>query len=353
MGYYEKLLKINKIREAMLDEKSKILFDARIDYMITRDAEKFCDVSSSLENIWYCKEVNDVLGKIENNIIVIFGSGHDGVKTKRILEKCNYSPKFFCDSDSTKVGTKIDDLEVLAIDELLQNYNNCLVVLGSAKYAKEMYQSLLARNFPKERILYPQCGILIAQCGKQYFDMFSCTKEEVFIDGGGYIGDTLLDFLDWTDYNYEKVYVFEPIKEMLHSVEKIIKEKSLDGVELYNNGLWSKKETLQFLEAQSGSRVTETGELIVEGVSLDEVIKGEKVTFIKMDIEGSELEALKGAKNIIKKNRPRLAICIYHKPEDILEIPLYIQELVPEYKFYIRHYSSCMWETVLYAEVCK
>lgn len=68
-----------------------------------------------------------------------------------------------------------------------------------------------------------------------------------------------------------------------------------------------------------------------------------------MDVEGSELKALQGAKNTIINNRPRLAICIYHKPIDVIEIASYILELVPEYKFYIRHYTSHMWETVLYA----
>ena len=77
----------------------------------------------------------------------------------------------------------------------------------------------------------------------------------------------------------------------------------------------------------------------------------EEVTFIKMDIEGAELKALKGAKNIILRDKPKLAISIYHKPEDIVEIPLFIKELVPEYKLYIRHYSNDSIETVLYAVI--
>jgi len=78
-------------------------------------------------------------------------------------------------------------------------------------------------------------------------------------------------------------------------------------------------------------------------------VSDEPVTYIKMDIEGAELNALKGAANTIKKNKPRLAICVYHKPEDILEIPVFLSELVPSYQFYLRHHSQYYIETVLYA----
>lgn len=78
-----------------------------------------------------------------------------------------------------------------------------------------------------------------------------------------------------------------------------------------------------------------------------------EVIFEKMDVEGSELKALEGAERTIRINKPRLAICIYHKRMEVLEIATYLLELVLEYKFYIRHYCSNMWETVLYAVVPK
>ena len=68
-----------------------------------------------------------------------------------------------------------------------------------------------------------------------------------------------------------------------------------------------------------------------------------------MDVEGAELKSLMGARNTIVKNHPRLAICAYHKLEDLYEIPEYILSLVPEYKFYLRHYASNAYELVLYA----
>ena len=88
----------------------------------------------------------------------------------------------------------------------------------------------------------------------------------------------------------------------------------------------------------------------IEVCSIDNVID-DKVTFIKMDIEGSELEALKGAEKTVRSHKPKLAICLYHKIEDFWEIPLYINEIVPEYKLYAAHHHpdpDC-YSTVLYA----
>ena len=87
--------------------------------------------------------------------------------------------------------------------------------------------------------------------------------------------------------------------------------------------------------------------------TIDDLCSAEKVTYIKMDIEGSEMQALRGAKNVICRDKPRLAISIYHRPEDYFEIPFYIKKLVPEYKLYIRHHRFTKNDTVCYAIYCK
>ena len=89
----------------------------------------------------------------------------------------------------------------------------------------------------------------------------------------------------------------------------------------------------------------------IDIISIDKFVsdnKIEHVDFIKMDIEGAELSALKGAVETIKRFKPKLAICVYHKGKDIFEIPEYLISIVPEYNFYLKHNSHTFGETVLY-----
>ena len=84
--------------------------------------------------------------------------------------------------------------------------------------------------------------------------------------------------------------------------------------------------------------------------NLDDMID-EKVSFIKLDIEGAEYKALLGARRIIKTYKPKLAICVYHRHDDLCRLPMLIHEMVPDYKFYLRHHHPNEWDTVLYAKI--
>lgn len=195
----------------------------------------------------------------------------------------------------------------------------------------------------------------------QYFDpeVGSLHKQgvrEVFIDGGSCDLNTSIRFLNWCNAECDKVYAFEcdrrGVKLCQERLQRITKLSAV--TELIPKGLWSEETTLHFFEASyvSGSNVTKNaraGTVDIETESIDHVLKGERATFIKMDIEGSELEALKGAEKTILKWHPLLAISLYHKLEDIVTIPSYIKSIVPEYKLYIRNYHEEYTETVLYA----
>lgn len=159
--------------------------------------------------------------------------------------------------------------------------------------------------------------------GEQYFCLEefqqALTEEESLIDGGAYIGDTLERFIFHTKNNYNAIYCFEPDLDNFNLLVKSIEDKELINVNAYPMGLWDKREKLHFEQGRAaGSTISEFGGTTIDVTSIDDIIDDEKnVTYIKLDVEGAELKALEGASNTIKRYRPKLAVCIYHRPEDL------------------------------------
>ena len=123
----------------------------------------------------------------------------------------------------------------------------------------------------------------------------------------------------------------------------------MENLELYNLGAWNKKETLFFQKKKGrNSHQAEDG-IPVEFDSVDNIVK-EKVTLLKMDIEGAELMALEGAEKTIRRDKPKLYVCAYHRNEDFFTLPLKINELYNGYKIYFRHHPYIpAWESNFYA----
>lgn len=344
--------KIFRIKERLQDEQSEMLFDARLHYSITQDKWQLYKAVSLLEKVWHCPMLEEFMQQSAGKGIVIWGCGHDGREAKRTLDVCGYHLDYFCDSNSKVTGTKIDGVAVISVEEMLERCKDYSIIIGSSKYKDEMYEILSKHGFPPDNILYIGYGHLQAHTGKsQYFDVFKPERDEVFIDAGSYDGGTILDFVQWTEGSYQKVIALEPLSDMCQNIEKMCGERNLHHIELYEAAAWNKEEKLFFTEELTGSKVEEEGKITIKGMAIDDIAGQDRVTFIKMDIEGSELKALEGAKTVIQRDHPKLAISLYHKPEDIVELPAYILELVPEYKFYIRHYCSDVCETVLYAVI--
>lgn len=188
---------------------------------------------------------------------------------------------------------------------------------------------------------------------EQYFQkgVIELSDREVFVDGGAYTGDTLLTFLRLAGGRCERCCAFEPEAAAAARLKATVEKRGLRNVTVHNKGLWSAPATLPFAvwHGTSASAVSGAGEVSVEADTVDRAAPD--ATFIKLDIEGAELEALKGAAETIKRNRPALAVCVYHKPGDLFEIPLYIRSLVPEYRLYLRQHQPVACETVLYAVI--
>ena len=191
---------------------------------------------------------------------------------------------------------------------------------------------------------------------KQYFDstVYTPSENEIMVDCGAYTGDSIKDFDEFLKENgvnsFKKIYALEPDEKNYNILCEY--SSSLQNVFPYMLGAYDEKKILYFSSGEGElSSINDSGDISIEVDTIDNIVKDDSVTFIKMDIEGSELKALKGAKNTILRNKPRLAICIYHKVRDIIDIPLYISSLVPEYKFYVRNYDPTGVDTVLYAIV--
>ena len=184
---------------------------------------------------------------------------------------------------------------------------------------------------------------------KQYFDLpyLKFSDNEVFLDIGGYVGETTEQFAKLVDNKYESIYVMEANKKL--ACECRDRLSALKNCRIIEKGCWSCTTTLGFKPNGEGSSVVEENNDIIETISIDEMLDGKRATYIKMDIEGSEYEALIGAEHTIKKYKPKLAISVYHKRGDIWQIPMLLLSYNSDYKLYLRTYSFSGNDTVLYA----
>ena len=236
-----------------------------------------------------------------------------------------------------------DRLSVAYLEENMHKYIDAYQLLTD-DFSRKVF---LARM--KKVYLMSDISEIVSSSTEEYFDeKVILTDQEVFIDCGGFDGDTSVKFIDKCGGTYADIVIFEP-----ELYKKSVIEKNMSGYryELYQSGVWSKITRLYFDALETdGSHVSESeSNCVIEAVSLDESVYDKQPTFIKMDIEGSEQEALKGCRKIIRDFHPKLAICVYHKPEDLYEIPVLIKKLNPDYKLYLRQYSNSRFETVLYA----
>ena len=180
-------------------------------------------------------------------------------------------------------------------------------------------------------------------------------KEDIIVDGGAYTGDTIEFFIN--NISFAKIYAFEPDEinfEVLR--HKFSSNKKVVPV---NCALWSNCGELDFVSLLGSGSHIEKGlpeslgsKVKLKAVSLDSFFLNGNIdvpTFIKLDVEGAEREALLGAEKIIKNFKPKLAVCVYHLSDDLWAIPLLVKDLNPSYKFFFGHHSSCLFESVLYA----
>ncbi len=329
------------------------------------------------------------INEFENYPVVMFGASGCA---ELLLDKYNLKKiLYFVDNDSKKWGSKFRNCEICGPDRLLREDEKKILIISSqyfddivnqlndmgykgtvysglhllytreynkdfvknASESLEKVKSLLVDNKSREILDFIIDSRLSDNkdyrpiCTKdQYFiDDMPLTKDEIIVDCGAYTGDTIEQVYANLG-SFDKIYAFE--MDALNFAKLKYKYSECKDIILYNKGVWNCKETMKYDNSGSASSLSTEGSQVAQVDCLDDMIDG-KITYLKMDIEGAEYNALCGAEKLIKKYHPKLAICLYHKEDDLWEIPLLIHKMVPEYKFIIRHHAIYHGETVLYA----
>ena len=173
---------------------------------------------------------------------------------------------------------------------------------------------------------------------------------EHFADLGAYNGDTIRELLHYTDGKFASVTALEPDRRSFRKLREWAEGNLTGDVTLVQAGAWH-EDTVQCFTDKAGrqSRVAAQGRE-TQMRALDSVLAGRPCTYLKMDVEGAEREAIAGAEQTIRRYRPKLNIAAYHRSEDFFELPLRIHELNPDYRLYLRHHPYVpAWDTNLYA----
>lgn len=354
------------------------------------------------------KKANPPFSWKKNNKVLLFGADILGKEFLKVCKSNNLKVMAICDNDRSKKGRKILGVKVISIDELKEYPKDTPIIVtimhdfivkeqlkklgytsvfghtyfaalypekfhyftwqSSQKALKnglaevlELYRLLKDKKSKKvlEQLITHRLTLdhedlvgVVDEMDKEYFDpsIIMTLENEVFVDGGGFDGDTIKKYIHSSKNIFKEIHCFEPDSTSQKKIKTFLKKKKDNRIILHPFGLSNKNHLAFFSDTgTAGSKVNDGGARKIKLVSLDAYLYNKKPTFIKFDIEGSETDAIMGMKKIMRELKPKLAICIYHKPSDLWKVPLLIKKINPKYKIFIRHYTQTQHDTVCYA----
>jgi len=331
------------------DTQSRMIFQERLQYFLSSEIGHLMNlqkISDAFGTKW--KTIHDLIHdpQLSGRECILYGAGYYSHMANKMLQGSKLNVVAYCDKNP--LNSTIEGLPVILPEQLTRHMDK-IILISSVVYRDEIYEALSDMGFPIEQI-YSLGGF-----DEQYFgnDFLRPLPDEVYVDAGCYDGYTIKRFSKFCEGRYKKIYGLEPVAEHFDITCRCVEKLGLKDVKIINKAAWSEEAVLHLTLNGEGSNITSDGDSSIKATTIDAEVGDDAVSFIKMDVEGAELAALKGAERTIVKNKPRLAVCVYHRPEDILTIPAYIHNLVPEYKFYLRHHDCDQryLETVLYAVV--
>lgn len=363
---------------------------------------RFNEISERYYSAERLAKLNELKQRLTGRKIVLFGAAWIGDFVWNKLTAMGFPPECFCDNFATGVSPE-GHSPIINAAELKKNYSDAIIILTLDKAKNIVYSQLIDMGFSPDQIIknadsliatldmdmfLPHlegyewaynffedelskdiiiqriaCYLLGDSVDKstspQYFEdgIVHLNDDEVFVDCGFFTGDTAEEFVRQTGGKFRHIYGFEPDEYASSKAANFI--QTHDNVTHIPKGIYSCDTTLKFMStfgasAASGGNIIDTDAenvIKIQVTSIDNYFAdiSDKPTFIKMDIEGSEGNALRGAEHTIRNYRPKLAVCVYHKPEDIYVLPKLVSSYRSDYKYCLRHYANYFWETVMYA----
>ncbi|WP_251316125.1 FkbM family methyltransferase [Flintibacter muris] len=362
-NFYELAERMKQIYDALQDEKSREIFWARLRYdmePVQRNAFQLEELSEV-----YLDSIQACMCDMPDKKMILYGAGAYGrLVGARILQ----SGKDFwgyCDQKAEKetvyVTIQGKEKPVYSPEYLFQSPQDYCVVITATDSFMEIMELLWQRQFPADHIL--PCIHM-----KQYFDFPECFQSgTAFVDIGCCDSMDSIRFAQWSRGKYSKILAFEPeeanYKKCLENAQRAgiqnfeVVEAALSncaGEQKFTAELGTSSHLLETTSATESLNNKNNLNGVVKTVricKLDDFTNETTVGFIKMDIEGAEFDSLQGAQKTIQRDKPLLAICVYHRRGDVLAIMDYLHSVVPDYRFWLRHYGPLQNETVLYAAI--
>lgn len=350
-------------------------------------------------------ETSQSYEEISNRIdegLILYGAGQYGAASIEFLKKSNFDVKAIIDNSPSKIGKKIYGVPIIArANSIAQDAKTIIITARHAvrDISKNLSKDVscisfdtwfLHKYYSEYKSLYEiftdsdskKCLIAIMltmltgderYCeeiaeGSQYFALpqFINNGAEYFVDAGAYVGDTCEKFIWSQNGSFRKIYAFEPGPKQWDALNtrffRLIKEWALDPskIRLSNSGLGRESSFAalsvhdnHLLGANLTTSIEKSTEFDISVESLDSVLKGEPVTFLKADIEGMEMDMLYGAEKSIRKYKPKMALSVYHKPDDLLKIVAFVRNIDQNYKLALRQHSPLLMDTTLYCWIDK
>ena len=345
------------------DEISKKIFEAKILYASTGDVGYITGLESKYRNL--NSDMQVYVEKIQKGShCLIYGTGVAGHYLAGRFKRFGVKVDAFIDPDESKgpvdeeTGIRVITEKELSENKTLYGDKTFIVSYSKKNVADEVKKRLSEDAGIDEKNI--RMGIFDWRNNQgQYFDYFEAKDNEVFVDCGCYDGATCYNFAGWCGRKgFDHIYSFEADPKNYERSKEVLAPLGKCDLYPYGTSDANKKvyfaadafETSCIISREEAEKRTFEGVEEIETRALDDVLEGKRITFIKMDIEGAEYEALLGARNLIMENRPRMAISVYHKFEDFVTLADLVLGMHPDYRIAFRHYGFDELETIMYVE---